>query len=431
MSGAPPPPRALLRDLFAAALAAVDGGAAVRQALAHTVSAPARAHVLSVGKAAISMAAAWHAHAGAPCAGLAIAREPGELPAPWRVLLGGHPLPTDASARAGRAALAFAAEAPPDAELVVLLSGGASALMSAPLAGLTLGALRETTSLLLRSGAEIGELNAVRKHLTAASGGRLAASMSALSALVLVLSDVIGDDFGTIASGPLAADATTFADAIAILRGRGCWESAPAAVRSHLERGAAGEIPETPKPGAEVFRRVRQLVLANNSSALEAAAQRARACGLRAVCDREPLRGEAREVGARIARRVIDASHAEAGERRVWIFGGEPTVTVRGDGRGGRCQELALGAAIALQGRKRMTLLAAGTDGSDGPTPAAGAFADGDTVARGRAAGVNAADALARNDAYAFFAREGGLFSTGPTGTNALDVVMVLAEPHS
>ena len=255
MSGAPPEPRALLRELFAAGVAAVDGGAAVRRAVrragggveivgtpARFLLVPERAHVLAAGKAALAMARAWHAHAGVPRAGLAIAREPGELPAPWRVHVGGHPLPTDASAQAGRAALAFAAAVPADAELVVLLSGGASSLMSAPLPGLTLAELRETTSLLLRSGAEIGELNGVRKHLTAVSGGRLAEAMGARAAVVLVLSDVIGDDFGTIASGPLAPDPTTFAGAIATLRKRGCWASVAAAVRTHLERGAAGEI---------------------------------------------------------------------------------------------------------------------------------------------------------------------------------------------
>jgi len=446
VSGAPPEPRALLRELFAAGVAAVDGGAAVRRAVrragggveivgtpARFLLDPERAHVLAAGKAALAMARAWHAHAGVPRAGLAIAREPGELPAPWRVRVGGHPLPTDTSAQAGRAALAFAAAVPADAELVVLLSGGASSLMSAPLPGLTLAELRETTSLLLRSGAEIGELNGVRKHLTAVSGGRLAEAMGARAAVVLVLSDVIGDDFGTIASGPLAPDPTTFAGAIATLRKRGCWASVAAAVRTHLERGAAGEIPETPKPSAQLFERTRHLVVANNERALDAVAERARSWDLHLVREPRPIRGEARDIGARIAAELLDphTPKQESPQRRLWIFGGETTVSVRGDGRGGRCQELALAAALKLAGERRMTLLAAGTDGSDGPTPAAGAFADGATIARGSAAGVDAEQALARNDSYGFFAREGGLFVTGPTGTNALDVVMVLVEPHS
>jgi glycerate-2-kinase len=439
--------RALLRECFAAGLRAVDARAAVLRAVhgegnslrigdmpARFAVDPRGAHVLAAGKAAIAMARAWHECAGAPRMGLAIAREPGRLPPPWRVLVGGHPLPTEASEVAGRAALGFAATVPADAELVVLLSGGASALMSAPLPGLTLGDLREATELLLRSGAEIDELNCVRKHLVAVSGGRLAEATTARVTVVLVVSDVIDDDLGTIGSGPCAADPTTFEDAIASLQRRDVWDRVPAAVRAHLERGAAGEIPETPKAGSKRFARVRHHVAANNRAALAAIAARASALSdLLVASVPEPIRGEAREVGGEVVRRALAERGPQvgAGKRMLWIAGGESTVTVRGGGRGGRCQELALAAALALEGARGVTLLAAGTDGSDGPTDAAGAFADGETVARGRAAGVDAKDALARNDAYGFFTREGGLFKTGPTGTNALDIVLVLVEPRS
>lgn len=432
MSRAPADPRALLRELFDAALAAVEPGAAVARAIERggdTVRvtgetlAPERCAVIAAGKGALAMARAWHAHVGAPRTGLAVSREPGALPAPWRALVGGHPLPNAASEAAGRAALEFAANVPCEDALVVLLSGGASALLSAPLAGVTLADLRETTQLLLRAGAEIGELNCVRKHLTVASGGRLAAATPAHRVVVLALSDVIGDDLATIGSGPCAPDPTTFGDAIEVLRARCVWEDTPARVQAHLARGAAGEVPESPKPGAACFERVRHAVIANNETALAALEAAAQQRGLAVTRLAEPLRGEARAVGAEFARRALGL---RCGRAQLLIAGGETTVTVRGDGRGGRCQELALAAALALAGEKNVMLIAAGTDGSDGPTDAAGAFADGDTVSRGNALGVGAEDALTRNDSYGFFARAGGLIRTGPTGTNALDVALVL-----
>jgi glycerate-2-kinase len=447
VSRVPADARAFLRQCFEIGLGAVSGESAISSAIRRDGAAirigdfpprfsvdPRRAHVLAAGKAALTMARAWHAHAGAPRAGLAIAREPGVLPAPWRALVGGHPLPSEASAQAGRAALAFAAAVPADAELVVLLSGGASALLSTPLPGLSIAEVRETTDLLLRCGAEIGELNCVRKHLTGVGGGRLAAATAARVVVGLVISDVIDDDLGTIGSGPCAPDATTFADAVAALRARAIWERAPAAVRAHLERGVAGEVPETPKPGARAFERVRHHIAANNLAARTAIARSVADDGTVAVlADGPPLRGEARVVGAEIVRDCLRERRAGAlaGRRTLWIRGGETTVTVRGEGRGGRCQELALAAAIALEGEGGVTLLAAGTDGSDGPTAAAGAFADRESCVRGRAAGVDARDALARNDAHGFFEREGGLFETGATGTNALDLVLVLVEPRS
>jgi len=429
--------RALLTELFDAALAAVDPGAAVARAIERapgsvSVAAreidPTRCVVLAAGKAALAMARAWHAGLGPPRAGLAVARDGDELPAPWRALAGGHPLPDAASERAGRASLDLAANVCAHETLVVLISGGASALLSAPLPGLTLADVIATTQLLLRSGAEIWELNCVRKHLTAASGGRIAVATPAREVIVLVISDVIGDDLATIGSGPCAPDPTTFAGAIAVLRARGLWGEAPEKVRAHLERGARGDIEESPKASEGVFARVHHQILAANRDALAAAEARAFSRGIHVSREIEPLRGEAREAGATFARRALRLRSAQP---QLLLAGGETTVTVRGDGRGGRCQELALGAALALEGARGVTLLAAGTDGSDGPTDAAGAYADGGTLARGRAAGVDARAALASNDAYAFFAREGGLLRTGATGTNALDVVLALVEPDA
>jgi glycerate-2-kinase len=428
LSGAAQSARALLRELFAAAVDAVSADAAIGYSIERgLVPHGARCGVLAAGKAAHAMARAWQLRLGAPLSGLSVAREASHVPAPWQALVGGHPLPTEDSARAGRAALAFASQAEP--VLVVLLSGGASALLSSPLPGLTLADLRATTELLLRSGAEIAELNCVRKHLAAVGGGRLAAAATrAEEIVVLAISDVLGDDLATIGSGPCAPDPTTYPEAAEVLRARAIWDQVPRAVRAQLERGVAGRAPESPKPGDACFARVRHHVLASNATALAALEACARARGLAVVREHEPLRGEARAVGAALARRALTL---RGDAPAVLLAGGETTVRVRGDGRGGRCQEIALAAARVLAGERGVTLLAAGTDGSDGPTDAAGAFADGATLARGLAAGEVADAALARSDAYGFFDREGGLGRTGPTGTNALDIVLALVEPRA
>jgi glycerate-2-kinase len=426
--------RAELEAIYRAGLRAVDPA----DALARVVSprreavwvageplAPgSRCVVIAAGKAAPALAVAFEqAAASLALRGLVVTRDPGG-PRPVRLALreAGHPLPDDRSSAAGLAALEAAAGAGPDETLVVLLSGGASALLTAPLPGLALADVRATTELLLRSGAEIQELNCVRKHLTAVSGGRLAAATRARRVFVLVVSDVLGDDFATIGSGPCAPDPTRSADALAVLARRGVLDEVPAAVRRQLETAA----PESPKPGDAAFERVVHVLLAANGDALAAARAEARARGLVARIATDRLRGEARELGPRL---VALAGAAAPGERPLLLLaGGEPTVTVRGGGSGGRAQELALAAALALAGDARTVLLAAGTDGSDGPTPAAGAFADGATVARGEALGLDARACLDDNDAHRFFAREGGAFVTGPTGTNVMDLVLVRVE---
>jgi glycerate-2-kinase len=426
--------RAELEALFRAALRAVDPGEAVRRALAREGSRlgvagvllpdDARCVVLAAGKAAAAMAAAFEREAGERVArGLVITKDGHGLPlAKLGLREAAHPLPDARSEAAGAEALALAASASADETLVVLLSGGASALTSCPLPGLRLEELRETTDLLLRAGAEIGELNCLRKHLTRVAGGRLAAASRAREIVVLAISDVMGDDWATLGSGPCAPDPSSYADALAVLRRRGLSEKVPAAVRRHLEAGAAGLRPESAKPGDPALARVRRLFVASNRDALAAAREAGRARGLAVHVLTERLRGEARHVGRRLA---ALARALRPGPPRLLLAGGEPTVTVRGRGRGGRAQELALAAALELAGERRVALLAAGTDGSDGPTPAAGAFADGATLARGAAAGVDARAALAENDAYGFFAREGGCFVTGPTGTNVMDLVLV------
>jgi glycerate-2-kinase len=432
--------RALLEGCFRAALRRVDAAAAVESAVrreggslqvaGERVPEGAALHVVAAGKAAASMARAFEERAGDRIArAVAVTKDGHGLPlARFALREAAHPVPDARCEAAAREVLALARDAPPSGWLVVLLSGGASSLLTAPLPGLTQEDLRRTTRSLLGSGAAIEELNAVRKHLTEVSGGRLALASPAVRVIVLAVSDVLGDAPDVIGSGPCIADPTRYADALAILERRGLAEEVPAAVRAHLEAGARGEREESPKPGAPAFARVRFQVLASSADALAAACAEARTRGAEPVVVSAALRGEAREAGLRLARLALGCAPSVP---TLLAAAGETTVTVRGSGSGGRCQELALAAALALEGTRGVALLAAGTDGSDGPTDAAGAFADGGSAARGRAAGRDPAADLARSDSHGFFLAEGGLLRTGPTRTNALDLVLVHVAPRA
>jgi len=426
--------RARLEALFREALVAVDASAAVQRAVVRhgdelaiagvPLDPRARLAVLAVGKAAAGMAAALERLAGERIdAGLAVTKDGHGAPLERIALLeAAHPVPDARSPRVAREAIHLVQAAGRADVLVVLLSGGASSLLSAPAPGLTLADVAATTTALLAAGVDIEGLNAVRKHLSAVAGGRLARHAACRRVEVLAISDVPGDRLDVIGSGPLAPDPTTFADALVVLDEAGLRDRVPAAVRAHLEAGERGEAEETPKPGDPDLARVRTTVLANNRMALEAVQAAAEREGRRAVVLEGGLRGEAREVG----RRLAALAGSVAGSRPACLIaGGETTVNVRGGGRGGRSQELALAAALGLEGRAGAAILAAGTDGTDGPTEAAGAYADGETVARGRDRGVDARAALADNDAYTFFAAEGGLFCTGPTGTNVMDLALL------
>jgi glycerate-2-kinase len=427
--------RAELEGIFAAALDAVDPGPAVLRAsrvesgglriAGEILPWGSRISVVAAGKAAPAMALALEGVADRlELRGIVVTKDGHGRPLARLALReAGHPLPDSRSEAAGQAALAVAAQADADEALVVLLSGGASALLTSPLPGLSLAELRTTTELLLRSGAEIAELNCVRKHLTAVSGGRLLAATRARRVFVLVVSDVLGDELGTIGSGPCAADPTRYADALAVLEQRALLERVPPAVREQLEQGAAGRRPDSLKAGDPALTRVRCVLLASNRDALAAASRCAHALGLEVHIVTDQLRGEARVLGARLAALGLAVrSHARP---TLLLAGGEPTVTVRGAGRGGRAQELALAAALAVKGDPGVALLAAGSDGSDGPTDAAGAYADGGTIARGAALGLDPRACLAANDSHGFFSREGGCFITGATGTNVMDLVLV------
>jgi glycerate-2-kinase len=423
----------VLEGLLAAALRQADPVAALSRRVQHSqdrlllagreVPAGVQLVVLAAGKAAAAMGAALEQRAGDRIArGLVVTKDGHAVPLSKLALrFAGHPVPDERSERAAREAIALVEGATRDELLVVLLSGGASALLSCPLPGLTREDLVATTQLLLASGAEIREINVVRRHLTELSGGRLASRAVTRRIEVLMISDVLGDAVETIGSGPCAADPSTHAEALEILERYGLRPRTPSRVLAHL----LSRCHESVKRGDPCLARVSTCLLASNRHALTGAREAALRLDLPVVTVTERLRGEARDAGRRLAGL---ARSLRGGGRRLLIAGGETTVTLRGDGRGGRNQELALAAACALEGSSGIALLAAGTDGTDGPTDAAGAFADGGTVQRGYALGLDARAALERNDSYSFFRREGGLLVTGPTRTNVMDVVLLLVE---
>ena len=334
----------------------------------------------------------------------------------------GIPLPTEAGVAGSAAMLNLVASLGPRDLVIGLFSGGASALLPLPVPGVTLAEKRDATALLSKAGAAIGELNAVRKHLSRVKGGRLAAASRAGRWISLILSDVIGNPVDVIASGPTSPDPATYADALAVIRRFKLEERMPASVMHHLVRGRNGEEPETPKtlPPCIINR-----IAADNGLALRAAADEARARGYEVTRLADPIQGESREVGAALVRRLA-AERQPDGRPRCLLAGGEPVVSrVAPGGRGGRCQELALG-AYAADDAWRGCLLAAGTDGEDGPTDAAGAFCDESVRQAARAKGLDPLPYLLSSRSYDFFAQTGGLLKTGPTGTNVMDLVVAL-----
>lgn len=336
----------------------------------------------------------------------------------------GHPLP-DACGLAGTAgALAAARRAGVDDLVLVLLSGGASALWPAPPAGVTLGDLQEVTRSLLQGGAPIEEVNAVRKHLSRIAGGQLARAAAPARVLTLAVSDVVGDALDTIGSGPTTPDPTIFADALAVIRDREV--RIPRAAFEHLAAGASGRRCETPKPGDAVFERASAHVVLRNRDVLAAAAKAAEAAGFAAHVIEDGVRGEARALGRRVASRALRARGARRPVALLW--GGETTVTVRGDGSGGRAGEAAIAAASGLDGEPGIVVAVLGTDGSDGPTDAAGGMVDGGTLLRGWAAGLDPVDHLARNDSHSYLRATGDLLVTGPTDTHVNDVILALVD---
>ncbi len=345
----------------------------------------------------------------------------------------GHPLPDEAGLRATMGAIRLAKTFDNETLLVCLISGGGSALLVSPYTGISLKEKQETTDLLLKAGADIYELNAVRKHASLVKGGRLAEIAFPATIESLILSDVMGDPLDVIASGPTAPDSTTYADALRVVEKFRLDARIPRSLFHLLIEGARGRVPETPKEGNPLFRRVRNRIVGSNKSAIEAGRRKALQLGLEATLLSTEVRGEAREMGRWLAEKAKAAGGLQrrttgAGRPICLIAGGETTVTVKGRGLGGRNMELALAFALEIEGEEGITLLSAGTDGSDGPTDAAGAIVDGHTISRARLAGLDPEGYLADNDSYHFFQRTGDLFITGPTGTNVMDVQFVLLE---
>ncbi|HKW96776.1 MAG TPA: glycerate kinase [Bryobacteraceae bacterium] len=340
----------------------------------------------------------------------------------------GHPVPDEQGLRGAEQIAEIADRAGEDDLVICLISGGASALAPLPSPPLTLEQKQATTKLLLSSGADIHEMNAVRKHLSRIKGGQLARLAYPARTVSLILSDVIGDDLDVIGSGMTAPDASTFADAKSVLEKYGILDRVPAAVRNRIEQGVRSEIDETPKPGDPALSRVQNLIVGSNTAAVEAAAARARKLGFRSLILSTFVEGETRDVArmhAAIAKEIVNHRRPVAQPACI-VTGGETTVTLRGKGLGGRNQEFVLAAALDIAGLSNIVILSGGTDGTDGPTDAAGAISDGETIARAQSQNLDAAQSLAANDSYHFFEKLGDLLITGPTNTNVMDVRVIL-----
>ncbi len=421
-------PRELLVDSFHAAIAAADP---MKVLPAHLPPPPkGRTLVVGAGKAAASMALAVERHwpAAAPLQGLVITRyRHGLLTNRIKVIEAGHPVPDEAGEKAAREILRLAKSLGPDDLLLVLVSGGGSALLSLPADGVTMEDLRATTRALLLCGAPIQEMNTVRKHLSAILGGRLAAACKA-KVVALLISDVTGDDPTHIASGPCAPDPTTCQDALDILERYQV--QAPAAVLDHLAAGIrAWARGETPKPGDKLFNRVEHRIIATAQASLQAASSFFARHDIPAIVLGDSVTGEAREVArvyGALTRQVV--GHAEPmGPPLALISGGECTVTVRGNGRGGRCAEFLLSLGIDLAGERGVWALAGDTDGIDGTQDNAGAVLTPDSLERAARIGLNPRALAANNDAWHFFSGLGDLVVTGPTRTNVNDYRVILA----
>jgi len=439
-----------LTEIFAAALAAVDPYRAVVDSLrreddrlhvagnSYDLGAFERIVVVGAGKATARMALAIEEVLGARIAAGLIVVKDGHTARLGMIeqVEASHPIPNQAGEDGSRRILEMVRDADDKTLVICLLSGGASALLVAPAEGVTLRDKQETTSLLLNAGAPIGELNAVRKHLSAVKGGRLAQAAYPAQVVTLILSDVIGDRLDVIASGPTAPDGTTFADAWAIISKYGLQGKIPSRVADYLQRGIAGTAPETLKEADPSMLRTRNVIVGGIRQALAAAEAKAWQLGFAAKTVTSEQQGEARAAARLLAQTALAAQAGlQPKERSCLLFGGETTVTVTGDGKGGRNQELALAFALEINGREGIYLLSAGSDGSDGPTDAAGAMVDGRLAAHARRLGVDPVRYLENNDSYEFFQRYDTLsgefshFKTGPTGTNVMDIQIVLLKP--
>jgi glycerate-2-kinase len=344
-----------------------------------------------------------------------------------KVFEAAHPVPDEKGLEAAREIIHLVQTADEKTLVLCLISGGGSALFASPCEGITLKEKQEVTDLLMRAGADINELNAVRKHISGVKGGRLAEMAFPATVISLLVSDVIGDYLDVIASGPTAPDTSTFSDALEIMDRYNLSDRVSSNVTAILQKGAKGEISDTPDKNSRVFDNVRNIILCSNQLALEAAKKCAQSQGYDADIISSTLTGEARTVGVQLAQQAKKIK-AQIKKNQCCIYGGETTVTVTGKGKGGRNTEMALSFAREIEGIEGVTFLSAGTDGTDGPTDAAGAIVNGQTIAESKKLGLDSLSYLSNNDSYSFFDRTGSLVKTGPTGTNVMDIQVVLIE---
>jgi glycerate 2-kinase len=436
-------------EIFKAGLAAVDPYRAVAGALrtingrlyagdsVYDLAAFDRIIVVGAGKATARMAEAVEETFGGSIDGGVIIVKYGHTGRLRMIeqVEAGHPIPDEAGVRGTERILDLVRRANEKTLIICLLSGGGSALLVAPLPGITLEDKQLTTDLLLKAGANINELNTVRKHLSAVKGGRLAQAAYPATLVTMVLSDVIGDRLDVIASGPAAPDSTTYADAEFVISKYGLKTALPPGVTALLERGLSGQERETSKKGDACFSKTRNVIVGGIGQALDAAREKASSLGYVTDIHTAELQGEARDAARTLARAALRIRESlKHGERSCLLSGGETTVTVRGKGKGGRNQELALAFALDISGFPGVTLLSAGTDGTDGPTDAAGAVVDAFTVQKARGCGVRAETYLENNDSYTFFLKLDSVCDpkyhvfTGPTGTNVMDLQIILVE---
>ncbi len=429
-------------DIFQAGLAAVDPIPAVKRCVqrkedklivgerAYDLSEFERVFVIGAGKASAAMARALEDILGDRIQQGFINVKYGHSLDLTRVRCheAGHPVPDAAGLEGARSMVEILEQAGERDLVLCLLSGGGSALFPYPAEGLSLQDKQELTGLLLACGATIQEINAVRKHISRIKGGRMAQIAHPATLIALILSDVIGDDLDSIASGPTVPDRFTFADCMAILELYGLRDKVPSGIRDALERGMRGDTADTPKAGDPVFSRTHNLIVASNTLAMQAAGRRAEELGYATLLLSSFVEGETREVAlvhAAVAKEILKTGNPVARPACV-LSGGETTVTIRGHGLGGRNLEFTLAAAQAIRGLEGVVVLSAGTDGTDGPTDAAGALADGNTVDRALEKGLDPLHYLNNNDSYHFFQPLGDLLKTGPTLTNVMDVRLIL-----
>ena len=340
----------------------------------------------------------------------------------------GHPIPDESGFNGANRILNILKETDERDLVICLISGGGSALLTAPVEGVSLKDKQRLTSTLLECGADICEINTLRKHISRIKGGRLAKRAFPSTVLSLIISDVVGDDLSTIASGPTYPDSSTFEDCFNVIDRYGIRDRIPASIIKYLERGISSAGLETPKEGDPAFKRTHNIIIANNRLALESARRKAESLGYNTIILSSTIEGETRDV-ARMHTAILRESYlyGDPVKRPACILsGGETTVTIRGDGKGGRNQEFALASAPEIDGLDDVMILSAGTDGTDGPTDATGAFVDGKTVKRAKELDIDPEDYLMRNDSYNFFKQLGDLFITGPTKTNVMDLRIML-----